>query len=170
MIAALPRDELAVQALFHKASLEADMGRYTDAIENYQALIRRFNKHELAIESYVQIANCYLRHTQDCYPELNNLELAKLNQRNFFNDFPSEPRVAVVEKLLHEMEEVFAGSLLELAELFAIRGREDSSLLYYRAIVSLYPATESAVVAAQFIDRLTPATLEEGIIVQNEGS
>lgn len=173
MVAALPRDQMAISALFEKGRLLAKGGHYREAIETYEMLIRRFGKHDLAIESYIQISDCYLKHTQDCYPELHFLELARINQAKFAEDFPLEPRQALVEKNVKEMEEVFAASFLDMAELFADQGRPDSSLLYYKSIVALYPATQSAVIASQWIDKANSQNPEfqgEGILVQAETS
>lgn len=158
VVASLPRHRFAVEALFKKANLEKKRGHYREAVDLYETLIRRFPKHDLALQSYIEIADSYLKHTEDYYPDPHYMELARVSAQNFRMDFPNSDKLVYVDECIQKMEELFAESFLELAKFFEVKKRQDSSAIYYQTIVTLYPGTKSAVVAAEMLKTI-PSTL-----------
>lgn len=144
VITALPHHELAVQSLFGKAALLVMEEEYKTSVETYQALIRKFNKHPLACESYIGIGKVYLTQCTNEYPDPDFLDLAEINFRKFQADFPNEPRLALAEDMLTEMREIYANSLYETAQFYERTKKPHASAIYYNKILSKYPKTKIA--------------------------
>jgi len=161
VISALPNDELAAKALFGKASLQAVDEEFKSAIETYQNLIRRFPKNGLAPEAYVQIGRIYLSQSQEQYPDSDFLDLAEINLRKFQQDFPSDSRIATVEKMLAEMQEIYAQSFYEIGQFFERTKKAHASVLYYSKILKAYPHTKSAELAQKRLHALQPRQKSE---------
>jgi outer membrane protein assembly factor BamD (BamD/ComL family) len=156
VISALPNDEFAARALFGKAAILFADEDYTAAIETYQTLIRRFPKNFLAPESYIQIGKVYLTQSQEKYPDADYLDLAEISLRKFKQSFPSDTRVAVVEKIFADMQEVYARSFYEIGQFFERTKKESAALLYYSKIVKTYPNTPSAELSKARLQALLP--------------
>ncbi len=154
VIGSVPHRDLAAHALFHKAELLFTLEEYELSLEGYQTLIRRFPKHEKALDSYLGIGRLYLKRCIAQYPDPNFLDLARINARKFKQDFPGEERITEVEALLLEMQEVYAKSLYETAQFFERTKKPQASLLYYKKIVDTYPDTKIAALSKQRIDQL----------------
>lgn len=151
VITAVPHGELACKALFSKAALLYDMRAFEDAVEAYQALIRRFPRDELAAESFLAINRLYL---QQAKKESNNsyiLELASVNVRKFAVAFPSDPRQEEAQKAFSSMREVFARGLVETGEFYERTGHPKAAAMYFTTAFRKFPGTEAA---AQCQDKL----------------
>jgi outer membrane protein assembly factor BamD (BamD/ComL family) len=156
VINALPNDELAAKALFGKGKLILDDEEYTSSIETFQTLIRRFPKHPLAPDAYVEIARVYLIESKERYPDIDFLDLAKLNLKKFQQDFPSDDRLVIAETILADMQEVFAKSLYENAQFYERTKKPHASVLYYAKIVKDYPNTKTAELSKKRLQALRP--------------
>ena len=98
VIAAMPSNEIAAQALFSKGCMLWNMKEYRNSIDSFQMLIKRFPKHELAPESYLLITKVYL---DQCRLEFQNpdiLAFAQINVRRFKHDSPKEERLAEADE------------------------------------------------------------------------
>lgn len=157
VISALPNDDLAAKALFGKAELQIADEEYKTAIETYQTLIRRFPKNGLAPDAYVQIAKVYLTQCQEQYPDSDFLDLAEINFRKFLQDFPSDERLAVVESMYADMQEIYARSFYEIGQFFERTKKPHASVLYYSKIIKTYPNTKSAELSKERLRDLKPA-------------
>lgn len=144
VITALPNDPLAAQALFGKALLQLEEDDYAGSIETHQTLIRRFPKHVLAPDAYVQIAQVYLKQAQDTYPDIDYLDLAEINLKKFRQDFPSDDRVALSENYVEQMREIYGNSLYEIGQFFERTKKPHAAVIYYTKIAKTYPKTVSA--------------------------
>ncbi len=160
VISALPNDDLAAKALFGKASLQLDEEEYRTSVETLQVLIRRFPRNSLAPEAYVQIARIYLVQSQEQYPDADFLDLAEINLRKFRQDFPSDDRVAAVERIFDEMQEVYARSFYEIGQFFERTKKPHASVLYYSKIIKTFPNTKSAQLSKDRLKVLKPPALE----------
>jgi outer membrane protein assembly factor BamD (BamD/ComL family) len=154
VITALPHDDLAAKALFGKAKLFFKEKEFKSSVEAYQTIIRRFPKNSLAAESYVGIGEVYLTQCQKEYPDPDFLDLAEINLRKFKIDFPSEEKIALAEKMLLEMQEIYAQSLYETAQFFERTKKPHASIIYYNKIVSQYPGTQTAKVSEKRLNEL----------------
>lgn len=144
VIIALPHHELAAQALFGKAELFLKTEDYKSSVDTYQTLIRRFPKHPLTIESYIEIGRVYLEQSKGEYPDQDFLDLAEINLRKFRQDFPSEPKTNIAEELLNSMREVYASQLYDIGRFYERTHKKAASHLYYTRIIAKYPSTKSA--------------------------
>lgn len=157
VISALPNDDLAAQALFGKGVLLLQDAEYTSSVETYQTLIRRFPKHPLTPDAYVEIARVYLIQSQEKYPDANYLDLASINLRKFRQDFPLDSRVEEAEKIYGQMQEVFAESFYEIAQFYERTKKPHASILYYSKIIKTFPNTKSAALSKKRLKVLRPS-------------
>lgn len=156
VISALPNDDLAAKALFGKGEILLKDDEFKESIEVYQTLLRRFPKHSLAPDAYVEIARVYLIESQEKYPDAERLDLASINLRKFRQDFPTDERVEVAENLLAEMQEVFAHSLYDIAQFYERTKKPHASMIYYSKIVKTFPNTKSAELSKERLRVLRP--------------
>ncbi len=105
VIAALPSQDIATQALFSKGCLLMDMKEYCESVEAFRMFIRRFPKHELAPESYLAITAVYLKQSCCEFQNPDILALAEINLRKFKQDFPREERIALAEEDVMSIKE-----------------------------------------------------------------
>lgn len=156
VISALPNDDLAAKALYGKGVLQLEDQEYTASVETYQTLIRRFPKHPLTPDAYVEIARVYLTQSQDKYPDADYLDLASINLRKFRQDFPMDSRVEEAEKIFGTMQEVFAESFYEIAQFYERAKKPHASILYYSKIIKTFPNTKSAELSKKRLNVLRP--------------
>lgn len=162
VITALPHHELAAQSLFGKAKLLLKEDEYKSSIETYQTLIRRFPKHPLAAESYIGVCEVYLVQSQAEYPDQDFLDLAEINLRKFRFNFPGDEKVAVAEKMLLDMKEVFASDLYDTGRFYERTNKPQAAYIYYTRILAKYPETKVSGSADKRLGRMSfkPAPLE----------
>ena len=141
LISTLPNHELTAQSLFAKAELLAKGKDYKESIETYQNLIQQFPKHFLAIRSYVEIGRVYLIQSQKEYANQDFLELATINLHRVSASFPSDEAVHEIEDMLLDMQEVYAKDLYEIALFYHRKNQPNAAYLYYKRILTTYPAT-----------------------------
>lgn len=153
IIAAVPHSEMAPLAMLGKANLQSELEDYKPAVETLQTLIRRFPKQEGAAEAFLAINRIYLEQCKNTSLDLDLLELAELNLRKFRLAFPREPRIADAEKLLTEMQELFAENLFETGRFFERTGKKPASELYYQKVIAKYPNTQAANAARDKLSR-----------------
>lgn len=144
IIATMPHHELSAKALFGKGKILFKDKSFKQSIDTLKTLIKRFPKNNLAIESYIIIAKVYLRQCQEEYPDVDFLDLAEINFRNFCKDFPSEPRQEEVQKVLLEMKSVYADHLYEIADFFLRTKKPKAAAIYYHQIIKKYPDSNAA--------------------------
>jgi outer membrane protein assembly factor BamD (BamD/ComL family) len=156
VINALPNDDLAAKALFGKGKLVLEEDEYTASIETFQTLIRRFPKHPLAPDAYVEIARVYLIESKEKYPDADFLDLATLNLKKFRQDFPSDDRLGIAEEVLADMQEVYAKSFYEIAQFYERTKKPHASVLYYSKIVKTFPNTKAAENSKKRLHALRP--------------
>ncbi len=171
VITALPHHELAAHALFGKAKLLIKEEEYKSSIETYQTLIRRFPKHPLAAESYIAVGEVYLIQSQKEYPDQDYLDLAEINLRKFRHDFPGEEKVAVAEKMLLDMKEVFASDLYDTGRFYERTKKPQAAYIYYTRILAKYPETKVCELANKRLSKMeyTPVSrIEESNPLRNE--
>ncbi|CCB90036.1 tetratricopeptide repeat protein [Simkania negevensis] len=162
VITTLPRDEMAAESLYRKATLLLALEEYKESVEAYQTLIRRFPKHPLAPDSYLGVAEVYLTWCQKEFPDGDRLELAEINLRKFRFHFPREPRLEEAEKKLLHLKDVMADDLLEMGEFYHRTKRPKAAAIYYQTILKKYPDTKAAKVSRKKLEKLgLPETFSE---------
>lgn len=156
VITTLPHHEIAISALLGKAEIQAYLEDFKPSIETLQLLIRRFPKHDLSAEGFLQINKVYLKQCQVQHLDPSLLELAEANLRKFQLAFPREPRLEEAALALHDMQELYAKSLFETGEFFQRRKQNDASIIYFSQVISKYPDTQTAAAAREKITLLQP--------------
>lgn len=156
VVMALPQHDLAVQSLLGKGNLLFKEKEFKESIETFQTLIRRFPKHPLACDSYVAITKIYLTQSKEEYPDPDMLDLAEINAKKFKSDFPSHPKIEVIDSMLAEMKELFAGELYKTAQFYERTKKPRAAVIYYSKIVSKYPMTQISAKSQSRLDVLRP--------------
>lgn len=166
VIKTLPNSEVAGKALFRKAAMQYKERKAKESIETYRMITRKFPKHPLAPESYLEIAKILFNHSNNDYPDKDFLEQARMNAQRFRRDFPSEHRIQEVEKLLVQMEDVYAEDLWGSAKYFEKKKNFDAARLYLEKIARLYPESTYAkeAVAKLNAKELSTLTVEQNFI------
>jgi outer membrane assembly lipoprotein YfiO len=154
VITTLPHHDIAARSLIGKAEMQISVEDYKPAVETLQLLIRRFPKHDLAAQGYLEINKAYLKQceTQHLDPEL--LDLARVNLRKFKQAFPREKRIEEAEHSCHAIEELFAAHLLEIGDFYDRTSKENAAAVYYKKILTSYPDTKTAKKAEKALARL----------------
>lgn len=160
VIAAAPQSQLAVRSLLSKARVQAMCEDYKPAVETLDVLIRKFPKHELAAEAFLEKGKVYLTECQarDLDPDL--LGMAEVNLRKFRLAFPREPKIAQAVKHFNDMQEIFAQNLLDTGKFFEKTKKKDAALIYYHKVNAKYPNTEAAIHAREKIETLHPSSTQ----------
>lgn len=158
VIAALPHSEFAIKSLLSKARVQTYFEDFKPGLETLDILIRRFPKHELAAEAYLEKNKIYLLECQAQNLDPDILDLAALNLRKFRLAFPREPRVKEAEKIYAEMQEIFAESLFETGNFFERTKKTPASIIYYHKVISKYPDTEAAKISREKLEILEPSS------------
>lgn len=154
VITALPHHELAAQALFGKGKLLLKEEEYKSSLETYQTLIRRFPKHPLAAESYIGIGEVYLTQSQEEYPDQDFLDLAEINLRKFRTTFPGDEKIAIAEKMLLDMKEVYASDLYDTGRFYERTDKPHAASIYYTRIMAKYPETKVSELAKKRLGKI----------------
>lgn len=161
VIATIPCDELAIQSMYCKGLLLFDIGMYNDAVSALQVLIRRFPKHELALDSYVLIEEIFLVQSEIETQNTDLLELARINLRHFEQDFPKDERVAYAQDLVRQIEETFAISLFNIGQLYERKGEISAASIYYLQAIKQFPETSLAKDCHARIEQIAPKDMIE---------
>jgi outer membrane protein assembly factor BamD (BamD/ComL family) len=144
VITTLPHSDLAAKSLLGKAIVQAEIEDYKPAVETLHLLIRRFPKHDVAAQGFLEINRIYLEQSKNTSLDLDVLDLAEVNLRKFRLAFPREPRLADAEKFYAKTQELFAENLFETGEFFERTKKVPASLIYYNKVIAKYPATKAA--------------------------
>jgi outer membrane protein assembly factor BamD (BamD/ComL family) len=154
VISTMPTSELAVKSLFGKAKVQCAIADYKPAVETLQSLIRRFPKHDLASQAYLEISRVYLEQAKNTSLDLDFLDLADVNLRKFKLAFPRDPRISEAEGLFAEMNELFAANLLRTGRFYQKTKKLPAAKIYYERTVGKYPGTQAAQQAQELLDEM----------------
>ncbi|MBI3508364.1 MAG: outer membrane protein assembly factor BamD [Chlamydiia bacterium] len=157
VILARPHSEMGAQSLLHKALIQKEFGDYKESLETLDLLIRRFPKHDLAAQAFVEKNRLYLDQCQNESLNPTLLDLAFVNLEKFKLAFPREMRIEEAEKPLLEIRESFAQNLLETGKFFQKTKKIPASIIYYTKVIAKYPETKAAGVAREKLEDLQAA-------------
>ena len=154
IITSLPHHSNSVYALIHKADIQTSFKDFKPSIETLQLLVRRFPKHELVPEAYLQINKTYLKQCKEEHLDPDLLDLAAVSLRKFRLAYPRDPRLAEANRAYADMQELFATNLLDTGIFFQKRKKKDASRIYFTKVMKTYPNTHAAQVAQKHLDTL----------------
>lgn len=154
VITAMPHDEIAARALLGKAEIQSRFEDYKPSLETLDLLIRRFPKHDLAAQGFLEKSHAYLMQCKERSLDPALLDLADVNLRKFRLAYPREARIAEAEKDFSEMHEIFGEHLMETGRFFEKTKKTPASIIYYSKVLSKYPQTKAAVEAKERLESL----------------
>lgn len=160
VIAAMPSNDIAAQALYAKGIYLKDDRLFRESIDVFQQLIKRFPKHQLAPQSYLMISKIYF--DQGKY-EVHNpdiLALAELNLNRFQKDFPRHELVEQVKQDYMTIKELQAKSLVQTGLFYERKGHPNASLVYYYNALYKFPDTRAARWSKARLELLTGTPIE----------
>ena len=152
VIATLPHSEFAAKSLIGKADLQAEMEDYKPSLETLDLLIRRFPKHDLAAQAYLDKIHVYYLQCQGRSLDPDLLDLSEVTLRKFRLVFPREARIADAEQYILKMEEAFAKNLLETGTFFAKTKKIPAAKIYFNKVIAKHPNTSSAKIAQEKLE------------------
>ncbi|MCB1111405.1 MAG: outer membrane protein assembly factor BamD [Chlamydiales bacterium] len=160
VIAALPNQEIATQALYLKGNVLWRTKDFRGSVEAYQTLIKRFPKHELAVESYLHINKVYLCQSFYEFQNPDLIALGEINVRRFRKDFPLEERIQEAEKDLLNIKEVYARGLYDIGCFYERKKKPHAAVLYYQNAILQFPETCTASMAEARLRCICPSALD----------
>lgn len=167
VIAAMPSNNIAIQALYSKGFMLWEMCEYRDSIESFQLLCKRFPKNELTPDCYVIMSCIYF---DLCGSEPQNpdiLALAELNARKFRLEFPKEERLSQAEYNVQQIRELYASNLYETGRFYERVKKPQASIIYYYNAISQFPNTEIAQRCKERLYVLDPTFCEKDLKKEN---
>ncbi len=144
IIKTLPRHDLAAKSLFRKGSILFANGDDKEAVEVFQTLIRKFPKHPLTPDAYIEIAKVYLDGSNSHFTDADLVDLSEINLRNFYHAFPHDKRVSEVQDHLLALRNNYAKDVWDTAEFFVGRKKMGAAVLYYRKLLQEFPESTYA--------------------------
>ncbi|MBM3200962.1 MAG: outer membrane protein assembly factor BamD [Chlamydiae bacterium] len=144
IIKTLPRHELAAKSLYRKGSLLFKGKDYKESVEVFQTLIRRFPKHPLTPDAYVEIAKVYLQQFKTNFADTDLIDLSEINLRNFYQAFPQDRRISEVQDILLSLRNRYAEEIWETADFFKRTKKTRAAVIYYKKLLATFPESEFA--------------------------
>ncbi len=144
IINTMPNHDLTAKSLFAKGELLFRSEDYKESVDTFKEVIKNFSKHELAQESYIQIAKVYLKQTTYKHQNIDLLDAAILNYNRFKEKYPENEKVKELEQILSEMKDKFAKGLYDIAAFYEKNKKSTAAILYYNKIINNYPDSKYA--------------------------
>ncbi|MCB1113732.1 MAG: outer membrane protein assembly factor BamD [Chlamydiia bacterium] len=144
IIQTMPCHDYAAEALWAKGNMYWEEGAYSESIDNFQMLIRRFPKHELTPQAYVAINQVYRTEAEWEFQNPDLLQLAELNLRRFETDFPRDERLEQAKIDLIALKETYASGLWTTGNYYEGQGAPKAAVIYYLNALKKFPETQVA--------------------------
>jgi outer membrane protein assembly factor BamD (BamD/ComL family) len=157
LIATLPTSALASEALFSKSQALVKKGEFQEAVECLKRVITTFPDEDIAVESYLHIAQIYCAQAKKEGQNPDFISLAKINVRNFEEHFPREARIESAKAALLALKEAYASSLFDTGCFYEKIGKLDASTLYYKKTLEQFPETAVSLLCKEKLQVLEPA-------------
>lgn len=144
IIQAMPCHDHAAQSFWAKGNMLWEDGAYSECIESFQGLIRRFPKHELTPQAYVAINQVYLEESEWEFQNPDLLQLAEINYKKFKQEFPRDEKLVDAESDVQSLKESYAAGLLQTGQFYEKQGECRAALIYYQSAIKQFPGTRIA--------------------------
>ncbi len=165
IISSLAGHPLAVQSLYAKGKLLVKRKEYSDAVEAFTTLIRRYPKHDFAPESYYAIGEVYCEQSKSQVNNVGLLELANKNVERFREHFPREERIEEMEEMICSMREVYAQGIYESGMFYEKIKKPKAAVLYYLTTTEEFPDTQVAAQCRRKVQELQSEVESLGIVL-----
>ena len=152
---------LADKSMYRMAECYRRTQKYTESIDAYEKLINDYPESSLIEEAKYQLA--YTRYEASLAAEYDQEKTDEaLREFKQISMSTAMPQVAEeADKVLSELKEKKAKSLVGIAVFYEKRHKYKSAMLYYKEVVSRYPDTPSAETASQRIEAIQPRIKEK---------
>ncbi len=151
----LPNHDLAATALLGKAKLLKYEEEYSEAIEVYQAAIRRFPGSAFALKAYQGISACFLDEIQRQPQNVDAIALAEINLKELTKDFPEAKELKVVDTNVASVKELHVKALYETGLLYERMSQPKAAVLYYHLALTKFPTSSIAPLCRERIKELS---------------
>lgn len=159
VVGAMPSSELAINSLFYKGCLLWKMGDYRGAIDSFQLLIRRFPKHELIPQAYLNITKVYLDEGRIEFQNPDFIALAEVNVKKFEQDFPRDERVEEGKREVRRIKEVYAKGLFETGQFYERKCKPRAAVIYYENAIRNFPEANISLCCRRRLSRIAPSVM-----------
>jgi len=156
VISTLPYHELAAKALYGKGMIQSYYQDFKEGADTFHHLIRKFPKHELAIESYLELGNLYLKQCKAEHLDPNLLDHAVNDVQKFEKAFPGEERLKEARDILAEMKEAYAHNLYETGKFYERTNKKNAAIIYYKKVLAKFPSSNTAKDSSKRLKVLDP--------------
>jgi len=139
-----PFGEYADKALYRTAECYRRLQNYDKALESYERIVNDYPESDFGAEAKYQLA--YTRYEASLDPEYDQERTEKaLEEFKYISRTTPIPGIAKeAGKMLVELEDRKAESMLKIAEFYERQNRYESALVYYRDVAERMPATSAA--------------------------
>src|SRR5512146_2435733 len=143
-----PRDTLLPRSYWYLASAHERMDEHLLAAQSYNRLVETFPEDSLADDAALQAARAYrlLWRKPELDPTYGETALSSYN--TLIGLYPNSPLVPTAQKEIGELENWFAIKDFDAGDYYFRRKAYDSSILYFKDILTKYAATPKAYDAA----------------------
>lgn len=159
VITLMPTSEMASEALYKKAGMQWSYGLYREAIVTYQTLIRRFPKHEMAPDCYLNMLYIYLAESRIEFQNPDILSFAEITLKKFEQDFPRDEGIETGKCVIATIREVFASGLYNIADFYMRTCHTRAAVIYYQMVIVKFPGTKTADRALDQLKVICPEAL-----------
>jgi outer membrane protein assembly factor BamD (BamD/ComL family) len=149
VISTIPRSEFAAKAMFRKASMYLQEDLFSESVEGFSQLIRKFSNNPLAQESFIQIMKVYKRQIKVEYLDPKWYEFALLNKKKFDEIYPSSSLKGQMEEAMLEIIDLYAEEIYKSALFFEKKKKYVSATMYLETLIAKYPSSKYATLAVQ---------------------
>jgi TolA-binding protein len=140
----LPNHDLAATALLGKAKLLKREEEFAEAIETFQAAIRRFPGSVFALKAYQGISSCYVEQIRRQPQNVDAIALAEINLKEIAKDFPQAQEVSIIGTDVTQIKELYVRSLYETGQLYERMSQPKAAVLYYHLAMTKFPTSSLA--------------------------
>ncbi|HUO51455.1 MAG TPA: outer membrane protein assembly factor BamD [Gemmatimonadaceae bacterium] len=137
------RDPLLPLSYYYLGLAHKKQDEFILAAQAYSRVPENFPEDTLAamatFEAGVSYASLWKR--PDLDPDYGTTALSTF--QSFLAAYPDSPLRDSAQKQIDRLLEMFARKNLETADLYAVQGAWDSSIIYYRYVITTYPTTPS---------------------------
>ena len=138
------RDTLLPRAYWYLARAHAERDEFVLAATAFSHLVESFPDDTLADKSALEAARSYRRMWRKPALDPTYGETALANYNMLLGIYPTSPLIPTARKELAELEEMFAQKNYLSGMYYFRRKAYDSGIIYFKDVLSKYPATPSA--------------------------
>ena len=137
------RDPLLPLAYFHLGRAHQEQNEYILAAQAFSRVPESFPEDSLAAAATFQAGISYSKLWKRPDLDADYGTTAISTFASFLAAYPDSPLRDSAQKQIDRLKEMFAQKNLETADLYAVQRAWDSSIIYYKYVVTTYPETPS---------------------------